>query len=286
MTRLEKTPLAAAVHDLSGFGRCSLTIVMPVLSAMGVQCCPMPTAYLSTHTGGFPGNTFLDLTDPLADTMEHYRTLGLRFDAVYTGFMCSRRQIELTAGFLRQARREGALALVDPVMGDGGKRYRTYTPDMCREMAVLAAEADVIVPNLTEAALLLDVPYESFRRGETALREVTADLSLWGQRSVVLTGVSLRPGKIGTACFDRKTGTVEFLQTDFVSRPFHGTGDLFSSVLTGALLQGKSLTEGAWQAMEFVRLCVERTAAQNLPPREGVDFEPLLRRLAGERGKP
>ena len=156
-------PRAAAIHDLSGFGRCSLTIVIPVLSAMGVQCCPLPTAYLSTHTGGFTGNTFLDLTEQMEPIAAHWAALDLRFDGIYTGFMGSRRQIELTAEFLRAFRRQGCPAVVDPVMGDHGRPYRTYTPEMCRAMASLAELAGVITPNRTEAALLLDVPYGDLR---------------------------------------------------------------------------------------------------------------------------
>lgn len=280
---MTKTPKAAAIHDLSGFGRCSLTIVLPVLSAMGIQCCPMPTACLSTHTGGFTGNTFLDLTDALSGAMDHYRQLDLRFDAVYTGFMGSPRQMDLSADFLRWARPRGALAVVDPVMGDNGRLYRTYTPEMCRAMERLTGEADVIVPNRTEAALLLHVPYDSLKQTEAGFRTAAETLSLGGRRSVVLTGVSLTPGQTGAACLDRETGEVSFVQTDFVGRAFHGTGDLFASVLTGALLRGDSLTRAAQQAADFVRLCAARTAAEDLPPREGVDFEPLLGRLAGER---
>lgn len=280
---MTRTPLTAAIHDLSGFGRCSLTIVLPVLSAMGVQCCPMPTACLSTHTGGFEGNTFLDLTDALSGAMDHYRRLRLRFDAVYTGFMGSARQMELSAEFLRWARQGGALAVVDPVMGDNGRLYCTYTPEMCAAMSALANQADVIVPNRTEAALLLDTPYDTLCREEPA--RILEALSLQGRRSVVLTGVSAAPGQTGAACLDRRTGAVSLVQTEFVGRAFHGTGDLFASVLTGALVQGASLTEAAGQAAEFVRLCAARTAAQDLPPREGVDFEPLLWRLAGERSE-
>ena len=130
------TPRVAAIHDLSGFGRCSLTIVIPTLSAMGVQCCPLPTAYLSTHTGGFTGNTFLDLTGQIAPTAAHWRDCGVAFDAVYTGFMGSREQMSLTADFIESFR--PCLAVTDPVMGDHGRTYRTYTPPMCRAMVRLA----------------------------------------------------------------------------------------------------------------------------------------------------
>ena len=165
---MKRTPRVAAIHDLSGFGRCSLTIVMPVLSAMGIQCCPLPTAYLSTHTGGFTGNTFLDMTGELEKAMEHWERLDLTFEAVYTGFMGNEKQMALAADFIRAVRSPGMVAVVDPVMGDHGKRYRTYTPEMCQAMKTLAGAADVLVPNLTEAALLLDVPYGSLAPTEEA----------------------------------------------------------------------------------------------------------------------
>ena len=141
---------------MSGYGRCSLTVAIPILSAMGIQCCPLPTAFLSTHTGGFTDFTFLDMTDEMPKIARHWKSLGLRFDAVY-GFLGSARQITIVEDFIRDFRGDGVV-VVDPVMGDGGEVYRTYTPEMCAGMAQLARQADVITPNLTEAALLLGVP--------------------------------------------------------------------------------------------------------------------------------
>ena len=273
----------AAIHDLSGFGRCSLTIVMPVLSAMGVQCCPLPTALLSTHTGGFEGNTFLDLTDQMGPIGEHWRAEGVAFDAVYTGFMGSREQIALTAAFIRDRKGPGCRIVVDPVMGDHGRAYRTYTPEMCRAMADLTALADVITPNRTEAAMLLGEDYEGLRldREENCRRWCEA-LSLEGRRSVVLTGVSLMEGTLGAACFDRETGRVEFAAAPLVDGAFHGTGDLFAGVLVGAVVRGRPLAEAAQLAAEFTSQCVRRTREAGTPLREGVEFEPLLWRL-GQR---
>ena len=281
-------PRVAAIHDLSGFGRCSLTIVIPALSAMGVQCCPLPTAYLSTHTGGFEGNTFLDLTDQMAPVTAHWRSLGLTFDAIYTGFMGSREQISLTADFLRTFRRPGCPAVVDPVMGDHGRPYRTYTPEMCAAMGELAGLADIITPNRTEAALLLGEDYDALRlEDEAHCRGWAEALSLDGRRSVVLTGVSLEPGRVGAACFDRDTGRTDFASAPLAPGQFHGTGDLFSSVLTGALVKGRSLADAAQAAADFTSLCAEHTGKRDIPRREGVDFEPLLWRLgqrfSGER---
>ena len=275
------TPRVAAIHDMSGFGRCSLTVAIPILSAMGVQCCPLPTAFLSTHTGGFEGFTFLDMTDELPKVSAHWKSLGLDFQAIYSGFLGSERQIGMVADFIRDFRSPGAIVVVDPVMGDHGRIYQTYTPAMCAGTVRLAEQADVITPNLTEAALLLGVPYESLPSDGDGCRKIVEKLSMDGRRSVVLTGASVTPEQTGAMCYDARTGRTEAVQTRRVPREFHGTGDVFASVLTGALVKGRSLTEAAWEAAEFVRACAERTVRERLPMREGVDFEPLLGLLIG-----
>lgn len=270
------TPRVAAIHDMSGFGRCSLTVAIPILSAMGVQCCPLPTAFLSTHTGGFEGFTFLDMTDEMPKVADHWASLGLTFQAIYSGFLGSARQIGIVEDFIRRFRRPDTVVVIDPVMGDYGRVYQTYTAAMCDGMARLAELADVITPNLTEAALLLGRPYDALPAGEAGLRQITEQLSLEGRRSVVLTGASLAPGRTGAVCYDARTGRTQVVQTAYIAHEFHGTGDVFSSVLTGALVRGSTLADAAGQAAEFVRACAQRTAAEDLPMREGVDFEPLL----------
>lgn len=274
------TSRVAAIHDISGFGRCSLAVVLPILSVMGAQCCPLPTALLSTHTGGFEGFTFLDMTDEIPKIAAHWKSLDLRFQAIYSGFLGSERQISMVEEFIHAFRQPDTLVVVDPVMGDHGKVYQTYTPAMCAGTARLAEAADIIIPNLTEAALLLDIPYEDLSNSEADGRCLAAQLSMNGRRSVVLTGISSAPGLTGAVCFDAKTGLTEVIQTRRVPREFLGTGDMFASVVTGALMQGKNLPEAARQAVEFIRLCAERTAEVDLPMREGVDFEPLLGLLA------
>ena len=270
------TPRVAAIHDMSGFGRCSLTVAIPILSAMGIQCCPLPTAFLSTHTGGFEGFTFLDMTDELPKVAAHWKSLGLGFQAVYSGFLGSERQIAIVEDFLREFRGSDTVAVIDPVMGDHGEVYQTYTPAMCAGMARLAELADVITPNLTETALLLGIPYGELPVGEAGCREIVERLSLDGRRSVVLTGASTAPELTGAMCFDARTGRTEAVQTRRVPQEFHGTGDVFASVLTGALVQGASLPDAARQAVDFVRACAERTDRAGIPMREGVEFEPLL----------
>ena len=274
-------PRIAAIQDISGFGRCSITVVLPVLAAMGGQCCPLPTAYLSAHTAFPPSDkaTFLDMTGQMAGTMDHWAELGVHFDAIYSGFLGSEAQIGLIEDMCRRFRGERTLVLVDPVMGDHGRPYRTYTPAMCARMGELAAQADVITPNLTEAAQLLGEPSEAVPADEAGMRHWLERLSLNGARSVVLTGVSFAPGRVGAGCLDRAGGSVCFPMAEEVPAHFPGTGDLFASVVLGALLRGSSLADAASQAVNFVQHCAARTLAMGTPLLEGVQFEPLLGEL-------
>ena len=274
------TPRIAAIHDLSCFGRCSLTIALPVLSAMGCQCCPLPTALLSAHTG-FPGNTFLDLTVEMGRIAEHWAAMDLQFDAIYSGFLGSADQVDTVARFFDTFKKSDTAVIVDPVMGDHGTAYRTCTPELCRGMRVLAENADVITPNLTEAALLLDHPYEEIQR--TDAYEVVRRLSVGGRRSVVLTGYSSESGQTGALCFDRDSGESKAVQTPREPQDFSGTGDLFASVLAGGVARGVPLFQAAQAAADFVRDCIARTLAEGLTEQDGVDFEPLLGQLTSSK---
>ena len=274
------TPRIAAIHDLSCFGRCSLTIALPVLSAMGCQCCPLPTALLSAHTG-FPGNTFLDLTAEMGRIAEHWAAMDLQFDAIYSGFLGSADQVDTVARFFDTFKKSDTAVIVDPVMGDHGTAYRTCTPELCRGMRVLAENSDVITPNLTEAALLLDRPYEEIRQSDAY--EVVRRLSLGGRRSVVLTGYSSESGQTGALCFDRDSGESKAVQTPREPQDFSGTGDLFASVLAGGVARGVPLFQAAQAAADFVRDCTARTLAEGLTEQDGVDFEPLLGQLTSSK---
>ena len=269
-------PRIAAIHDLSCFGRCSLTIALPVLSAMGCQCCPLPTALLSAHTG-ISGFTFLDTTGEMRRISAHWSQLSLHFQAIYTGFLGSAPQINLVEDFLRRFHAPDTLLVMDPVMGDHGTPYKTCTPALRQGLRELVAQADVITPNLTEAAILLDIPYHKSQTADAS--ELVRALSLQGQRSVVLTGYAAAPGQVGALCYDRDTRQVEAVQTARVPQDFPGTGDLFASVLTGALTRGAPLLQAARTAVDFVGSCVARSVAEGAGEAEGVDFEPLLRQL-------
>lgn len=274
------TPRIAAIHDLSCFGRCSLTIALPVLSAMGCQCCPLPTALLSAHTG-FPGNTFLDLTTEMGRIADHWTAMDLQFGAIYSGFLGSADQVDTVARFFNTFKKSDTAVIVDPVMGDHGTAYRTCTPELCRGMRVLAENADVITPNLTEAALLLDHPYEEIQR--TDAYEVVRRLSVGGRRSVVLTGYSSESGQTGALCFDRDSGESKAVQTPREPQDFSGTGDLFASVLAGGVARGVPPFQAAQAAADFVRDCIARTLAEGLTEQDGVDFEPLLGQLTSSK---
>lgn len=274
------TPRIAAIHDLSCFGRCSLTIALPVLSAMGCQCCPLPTALLSAHTG-FSGNTFLDLTVEMGRIADHWAAMDLQFDAIYSGFLGSADQVDTVARFFDTFKKSDTAVIVDPVMGDHGTAYRTCTPELCRGMRVLAENSDVITPNLTEAALLLDRPYEEIRQSDAY--EVVRRLSLGGRRSVVLTGYFSEPGQTGALCFDCDSGESKAVQTPREPQDFSGTGDLFASVLAGGVARGVPLFQAAQAAADFVRDCIARTLAEGLTEQDGVDFEPLLGQLTSSK---
>ena len=272
------TPRVAAIHDMSGFGRCSLTVAIPVLSAMGVQCCPLPTAYLSTHTGGFTGYTFLDMTDELPKTAAHWAELGIHFDAVYTGFMGSEAQMDLVANFVRTFRRDrSTIFICDPVMGDHGRMYRGLAPEMVPAMYTLCSRASLILPNTTEAALLLGDPMPGVT-GEAELHTAQTQAQRLTRicPRVLITGVAAGRG-IACVGADRATGE-SLVRTPMVPKSFHGTGDIFGAVLVGRLLQGNVLPAAAQAAAVFVADCLKATPDE-ADERLGVWLESVLPRL-------
>ena len=271
------TPRVAAIHDMSGFGRCSLTVAIPVLSAMGVQCCPLPTAYLSTHTGGFTGYTFLDMTDELPKTAAHWAELGIHFDAVYTGFMGSEAQMDLAADFVRTFRRDrSTIFICDPVMGDHGKIYKTYTPAMCAGMTRLAELADVITPNLTEASILLGEEYPSAPLRQFEAKRLVARLSELGPRLVTVTGVEMADGTISNLGYDRDRGDYWRVDCNYVPASYPGTGDIFASVMVGSLLNGDSLPMAIERATRFLEIAIRTTFSYGSDTRYGVMLESCL----------
>ena len=262
-----------AVHDLSCVGRCSLTVALPILSAAGLEASALPTAVLSTHTGGFTGMTFRDLTQDLPAIFAHWKTLDLAFDAIYTGYLGSAEQVALVEQLFDAFRGEQTKIIVDPVMGDPGMSEK-----MPQLMKTLCQKADVIVPNQTEAALMLGRPYlETPDKAEVddlmqALREMT-------QASVVLTGISPEEGKLGAAVYDRETGQTACPAAPHMPGSYHGTGDVYASALTGAYLAGKTLVQAAQIAADFTQQSIVETLPLGLETRYGVCFERALPQL-------
>ncbi len=264
----------AAIHDLSGVGRCSLTVIMPILSAMGVQACPVPTAILSTHTGGFGEVAFQDLTDYLPQALAHYQRLGLDFSCVYSGFLGSEAQIDHCLAFFRAY--PDALAVVDPVMGDQGKSYRTVTAGMRRRMVELVGIADVITPNLTEACILLGESYSPMPLTRTQAKSMLARLSEKGPGGIVVTGVSLAEGSMANIGYDRENNYYWCVPCDYVPVSYPGTGDIFASVFTSSLLTGDSLPIAMSRASRFVEIAIKTTFSYGGDTRLGVMLESAM----------
>ncbi len=271
---LQRPPRVAAIHDLSGFGRCSLSVILPTLSAMKVQVCPVVTAVFSTHTGGLGEVVFRDLTDYLTPTLEHYKRLKLEFECVYSGFLGSLEQIDHCLEYY--AAYPDALAVVDPVMGDHGRPYRTYTPEMCRRMKELAAVADLITPNLTEASILLGEEYPSAPLRQFEAKRLVARLSELGPRLVTVTGVEMADGTISNLGYDRDRGDYWRVDCNYVPASYPGTGDIFASVMVGSLLNGDSLPMAIERATRFLEIAIRTTFSYGSDTRYGVMLESCL----------
>ncbi len=274
---MERQKRVLAVHDISGVGKCSLTVALPIISAAGVECSVLPTAVLSTHTGGFMNYTFRDLTADLLPMAKHWAGLGVRFDAIYTGYLGSFAQIELMKQIFPLLAAKDTLIVVDPVMGDDGRLYAAFDMTFPPAMAGLAASADVLLPNFTEAALMLG---EEYKPGPYAPEEVDGLLQRLAEktktRRIVLTGVYFDERRLGAATFDRETGETEHILGAHVPGSFHGTGDVFGSALVGALVRGLSLSAATRAAVDFTAAAIRRTAEAGTDIRYGVNFEAEL----------
>lgn len=265
------------IQDISCVGKCSLTVALPILSAMGVEAAILPTAVLSTHTM-FPSFTFHDLTDEIEPIAAHWQQQGLSFDAIYTGYLGSFRQIHQMQQFVRQFRTEGSFVLVDPAMGDNGRLYPAFDADFAHEMAKLVAMADICVPNLTEACMMLDLPYRP-DGGEGYYQDVLRRLCDLGAGRAVLTGVTLAPDRLGVMELDRASGSFFFYDTERVPAAYHGTGDVFASACVGALTRGASLPQALTIAHDYTAQCIRLTMADPDKPWYGVNFEQAIPEL-------
>ena len=266
------------IQDISCVGQCSLTVALPILSACGVETAILPSAVLSTHTAGFSGFTFRDLTDDIPAIMRHWEKEGLYFDAVYTGYLGSIRQIGYVQAMIGSRLKEGGLAVIDPAMGDNGKLYSAFDTEYVEEMKKLIAVADITLPNVTEACFLTGAEYRE-EYDEGYIRRLTDGLLALGAKSVVLTGIGYEKTTTGVVVADRKG--FSYYKHKKIDRGCHGTGDVYASAFCGALLRGKSAFDAAKIAADFTVRCIENTL-EDKNHWYGVKFETALPELIGK----
>lgn len=253
---MKDTKKVLSVQDISCHGQCSNTVILPLLSAAGLETVILPTALLSTHTGGFSGFTFLDMTEEMERILAHYTQIDLKFDILQTGYFGSPAQIALVRRMALPLLREGGLRIVDPVLGDNGRLYSIYTDEFVSAMRELCADADIITPNITEACLLTNTPYRA-DADEEFCRTLVAKLKELGAHTVLVTGVKLGDGRIGVV--GEENGERFTASSPYVARNFHGTGDVFAGAFVGRLARGESAAAAAAFAANFVYGCITDT---------------------------
>lgn len=272
------------IQDVSCVGKCSLTVALPIISAMGVEAAILPTAVLSTHTM-FKEFTFRDLTDDIKPIMEHWKREKIGFDAIYTGYLGSFEQLRLMEELFESFRGEKTSVIVDPCMADNGKLYPGFSEEFAKAMGKLCSKADIIVPNLTEASFMLGIPYVAEGYDEEYIVSVLKKLSALGAKKVVLKGISFDKdqkslknvsGRIGIATYDSESGSIIWYFHERMSQNYHGTGDIFASVLVGGLTRGLSLEKAASLAGDFVAESIRETMKNDKEKWYGVDFEAVI----------
>ncbi len=265
------------IQDISCLGKCSLTIALPVISALGSETVILPTAVLSTHTM-FKNFTCKDLSDQIGPIAKHWKDEGVTFDAIYTGYLGTIEQIDQIRELFRTFRTENTTIIVDPVMADNGKLYPAFNMDYVKKNAELCQDADIIVPNITEAAFMTGMEYKE-EYDESYVRELLSRLNDLGAGISVLTGVSLEKGKTGVMGYDRRTGEYYVYQNNRIDASYHGTGDLFSSTCVGEIMKGKDWRDAMRIAADYTAHTIEVTLQNPAEPWYGVDFEATLPEL-------
>lgn len=260
-----------AIHDISCYGRCSLTVALPILSMMGCECTILPTAVLSTHTGGFSGYTFTDLTSDMMRIAEHWKKEGISFDGIYTGYLGSSEQLNIVSNIIDMFATPDLKVIIDPVMGDNGKLYAGFDKSFAKGMASLCSKADVIVPNLTEAVYMTNAEYTPLPFTEEYVSNVLDSLMTLGCKNAVLTGVAFDSNTLGASV--RCEGKTEHFIEEKINGMYHGTGDVFGSALVGAYVSGKTLFEATQIAVKYTQQTIRQKFNDKSDFRNGVPFE-------------
>ena len=262
------------IQDISCVGKCSLTVALPIISAAGVETAVLPTAVLSTHTM-FSKYTFKDLTDEITPIADTFKELSIDFDAIYTGYLGSFEQLSLVGKFFDDFKKDGTTILIDPVMADNGMLYKGFTPEFAKSMAVLCSKADIIVPNLTEASFMLNIPYNP-NYDEDHIRDVLKKLTTLGCPKAALTGVSFSDDKIGVYYYDSQKDSYYSYFNEKLPVSFHGTGDIYASSALGAMVRGISIEKSLSIAVDYTLECMKQTLSDENHRFYGVNFELAL----------
>lgn len=265
----------AVINDFSGFGRCSIAVALPIISTLKIQCCPLPTSIFSNHTG-FDSFFFDDYTDKMPLYINEWKKLGLQFDGITSGFLGSKKQIEIVTQFFKDFKTKENIIIVDPVMGDYGKIYATYTKEMCEEMEKLVQYADIITPNITELCILTDTPYqEKWKISE--LEKMTEELAEKGPEKIVVTGI-VQKEFIANFCYE-KGKSPKILRCHRVGTQRSGTGDVFSSIIAADAVNQVPFDKSVKKASNFIKKCILKSIEMDIPVTDGVCFEELLQTL-------
>ena len=265
----------AVINDFSGFGRCSIAVALPILSVMKVQCCPLPTSIFSNHTG-FPSYFFEDYTSRMVPYMQEWKKLDLHFNGICSGFLGSKEQIEIVKKFFKEFKTEETQIIVDPVMGDYGKPYPTYTEEMCGEMKKLVEFADILTPNVTEACVLTDTSYKEKWKIEE-IQEMAEKIHAMGPKKIAITGI-VQGGFIANFCYEEGEQP-KVLRTNKEGTQRSGTGDIFASIIAADAINGVPFYKSVKKASNFIKKCIIRSQELDIPLTDGVCFEEVLGKL-------
>lgn len=266
----------AVINDISGFGRCSIAVALPIISYLRVQCCPVPTSIFSNHTG-FSHYFFDDYTDKMEAYISHWERLGLEFRGICSGFLGSKEQIAIVERFFQTFKKKDTIVVVDPIMGDYGKTYGTYTAELCREMKRLVTYADILTPNLTEACILTGRDYEKMGTKNAELAELAEELGNMGPQKVVITGVPQK--SFLTNVIYEKGKKIKFKKRRKIGINRSGTGDVFSAILSADAVNGVDFAKSVEKAADFILQCIRRSIELDIPVTDGVCFEEVLDKL-------
>ncbi len=272
------------IQDISCLGQCSLTVALPIISACGVETIILPSAVLSTHTGGFTGYTFRDLTDDIPEIMNHWVKENQKFDCIYTGYLGSIKQIDYVGDLIDNVLNDGAIKIIDPAMADNGNLYYGFNQEFVENMAKLCGKADVVLPNITEASFMTGLPYKEGIHDEEYIKSLLHGIKELGAKKVILKGISYEEGKIGVAVYDAVLDDLQYYFTEKIEKSSHGTGDCYAAAFTGALMQGMSEYEAASLAADFVVESIKKTIDDD-NHWYGVKFEKALPMLVDKVNK-